>query len=150
MSNNSEKRNILLESQNLLCPKHFPSFKNWPSLHYYYYYFFFVRGVVAAILSSVSFAFMLMKKQNCKAQKLYIYMFRWMKGWNPKHRKILTALTDPSLALTVKDGCMETLTVKNNSLCYKNNEEEMNWKALGPNWVSQRFFLKFWSWHFVY
>lgn len=80
---------------------------------------FFVRRVVAAILSSVSFAFMLMKNQNCKAQKLYIYMFRWMKGWNPKHRKILTALTDPSLALTVKDGCMETLTVKDNSFCYR-------------------------------
>lgn len=28
MINSLEKRNILLESQNLWCPKHFPSFKN--------------------------------------------------------------------------------------------------------------------------
>lgn len=39
-------------------------------------YFFLVRRVVAAILSSVSFTFMLMKKQKRQAQKLCIYMFR--------------------------------------------------------------------------
>lgn len=65
-----------------------------------------------------------------------------MKGWNPKHRKILTALTDPSLALTVKDGCMK-LYLQSKITPFVTKKKKKKWgdelKGFRPNWVSQRF-----------